>query len=353
MIRIVLLLAVVGNAAFGLLPDEKNNVEVYRKAKESVVNITSVTLKRDFFFDMIPQQGVGSGVLIRKEGFILTNDHVVGKATKLEVTLHDKSTFPAKLVGTDPDTDLAVIQIQARGRTSFPFLPLKGDLSLDVGQKVLAIGNPFGLGGSLSVGIISSLERDIRTQTGRMLKNIIQTDAAINPGNSGGPLLNSDGQLIGINTQIVSSSGGSDGVGFAISAKTAAMIAGQLIRVGKVLRPSLGLYGVGLSRGLLKALNYPLDYGVMITEVGRRSAARKGGLKAADREIVAGFRRIPYGGDVIFRLDDTPVATMSEIQDIIFEKKSGESVVIHYYRGTKRRKVSISLTVPKRGGKSM
>ena len=345
-------LILVGVSAFGdLLQDEQNNVDVYQKSSGAVVNITSVQLQRDFFFEIVPQKGVGSGVVIKDSGYILTNDHVVGKAHKLEVTFADKTTFPAKLVGSDPDTDLAVIKIEP-GETKLTSLTFGDPSTLRVGQKVLAIGNPFGLGGSLSVGIISSLERDIRTPTDRLIKDVIQTDAAINPGNSGGPLLDSSGRVIGINTQIVSTSGGSVGVGFAISVKTAQMVVNHLIEFGEVQRPKLGLYGVGLSAGLLQALKVPIGYGIMVTELVRGGASHRAGIKPANREIVFGFRRIPFGGDVIFRVDDTPVQTMRDLLDVVFEKKVGDTVVLHFFRGSKRMKVTAKLTASVKGSSS-
>jgi len=330
--------------ATALLSDEENNIEIYKKANPAVVNITTVTLHRDFFLNIVPSGGMGSGAIISPKGYILTNDHVVGRAQKVEVTLSDKRTFPARVVGRDPDTDLAVIKILVK--EDLPYLEWGNSKSLAVGQKVLAIGNPFGFGGSLSVGIISSLGRDIRAPTDRLVKDVIQTDAAINPGNSGGPLLDSQGRLVGINTQIVSKSGGSEGIGFAISVHTAEKISGQLIRYGRVIRPELGLSGVGLPAGILQALKIPSNYGVMITEFSRRSAARKAGLLAARKEFVYGFRRIPVDGDVIFRIDDTPVETLRDIQDYIFQKRVGATVTVHYFRGKQKRSAKIRLPGP-------
>ncbi len=329
-------------AAAPLLPDEKNNVDVYSAANPAVVNITSVTLTRDFWMDVVPQTGLGSGFIFKPEGFIVTNFHVVANARKLEVTLFDKSTYAAKVVGIDPDSDLAVLKIDPK---AVKLHTLKFALSEKpaVGQKVLAIGNPFGLGGTLTVGVISSLERDIRTPTESLMKDVIQTDAAINPGNSGGPMLDSSGDILGVNTQILSPAGGSVGVGFAISARTAARIVDSLIRFGKVQRPELGLDGVGLSPGLLEAFKVPINYGIMVTELSPRGVARKAGLRAADRDVILGFRRIPFGGDVLFRVDDTPVQTMRDLLDYIFEKKIGDTVILHYYRNGKKLQTTVKL----------
>ena len=334
--------SLVGSLVFGRLVDEQNNVDVYQRCNPAVVNITAVTLTRDFFFEVVPQKGVGSGAIIRADGYIVTNDHVVGNAQNVEVTLSDKSQFPARVVGTDPDSDLAVLKIDPKGKklTALEFATAE---NLAVGQKVLAIGNPFGLGGSLTVGVISSLGRDIRTQTDRLIKDIIQTDAAINPGNSGGPLMDSSGKLIGINAQIVSRSGGSEGIGFAINVKTVRMIADQLIQFGRVLRPDLGIEGVGLSPSLFNALGIPTPRGVMVTEVYARSAAKSAGLKPANRELVYGFRRIPMGGDVIYQIDDSPISTMRDIFDYLSEKKVDDTVTVHFVRGKGKQTIQVKL----------
>lgn len=328
-----------------LLEDEKNNIEVYEKCSPAVVNITATTLRRDFFFDVIPQRGAGSGAVIRPDGYIVTNHHVVGEAAKVEVTFADKSTLPAKVVGSDPDSDLAVLKVEKTTKMAtveFGLSPLK------VGQKTLAIGNPFGLGGSLSTGIISSLGRDIRATTDRLIRDIIQTDAAINPGNSGGPLLDSSGNLIGINTQIVSPSGANSGVGFAISGQVVKRVVDQLIQYGQVLRPDLGMFGVGYSSVLLRTLGLPLDSGAMITELDPTGLAAKAGLRAADREAVIGFRRFPFGGDIIFKIDDAPIQNWREVQDLVFDKKVGEKITVHFLRGNTKRSVTIILRLPDR-----
>lgn len=327
-----------------LLPDEQNSVDVYKTSAAAVVNITTVTLKQDFFFQVIPERGVGSGVVISADGYVVTNDHVLGQAQKIAVVLQDKTEFPARIVGRDPDTDLAVIKIDARGKV---FKPLSfSSVPLQVGQKVLAIGNPFGLGGSLSVGVVSSLEREIKAQTGRTIKNVIQTDAAINPGNSGGPLINSSGEIIGINSQIFSTSGGSVGVGFAISGDTAHKIVQQLIRFGQVLRPWLGVEGVGFSSALLSNFKIPSRHGVMVTEVYRGSPAAGADLEPATKEFIWGMRVIPVGGDLIYQLDKVKVSTLADIRDYILEKKAGEKVVIHFIRNNKKRSTSVTLTYP-------
>jgi len=342
-----LCLAFFCHPAFSLLTDEQNNVEIYQKCNPGVVNITATTLTRDFFFDIVPQRGLGSGAIIRPDGYILTNHHVVGNAVDVEVTLHDKAQFPAKVVGLDPDSDLALIRISTQGKplTSLEFGSAD---SLVVGQKVLAIGNPFGLGGSLSVGIVSSLGRDIRATNQRLIKDVIQTDAAINVGNSGGPLLDSAGKLIGINTQIVSASGGSHGVGFAISVKTLKPVAEQLIQFGRVLRPELGIEAVGFGEDLLRFLGIPIPQGVMIVDMDPGGLAAKYGFRAATGERRIGFRIIPIGGDILFQIDNTPISTGRDILDTLADKKPGDTMTVQFVRGREKRSVTIKLNVPKK-----
>lgn len=337
-----------------LLPDEQNNVDIYKRCNPAVVNITTVTLHRDFFFDIVPQQGMGSGAIIKADGYILTNHHVIGNAQEVEVTLWDKSSFPAKVIGSDPDSDLAVLKIDAKGKSLTALEMGNGAPDLLVGQKVLAIGNPFGLGGSLSVGVISQLGRDIRAQTKRLIKDVIQTDAAINPGNSGGPLLDSAGKMIGVNAQIFSNSGGSEGIGFAISVEMVKKITPQLIQFGQVLRPELGMNGVGLSDALLNVLGIAADHGVMVMELDGKGLAAKAGLKPADRELILGFRRIPVGGDIITKVDGTEVTTMTDILDAINDKKVGDVAVFHVIRGKVKKTINVKMALPTRiKGKSL
>mgnify|MGYP000331864658 FL=1 len=329
---------------FARLPDEQNNVDIYQKCNPAVVNITATTLTQDFFFDIIPQKGQGSGAFIRGEGYIVTNEHVVGNAQDVEVTLFDKSQFPAKVIATDPDSDIAVIKIDPKGKKITP-LEWGDPNTLAVGEKVLAIGNPFGLGGSLSVGVISSLGRDIRTQTDRLVKDVIQTDAAINPGNSGGPLLDSSGKIVGLNAQIFSRSGGSEGIGFAISVKTVKKMVEQLIQFKKVLRPDLGIHGVGLNPRLFASLGIPTQNGIMITEIYTKGPAAKAGLRAANKQLAYGFHRIPVGGDVITRIDNVQVTSMRDILDYLVDKNVGDTITIHYIRDKVKKSISVKLSV--------
>ncbi|MBI1859743.1 MAG: trypsin-like peptidase domain-containing protein [Deltaproteobacteria bacterium] len=341
---LALSLVFVSARARAFSPDEKTNIEIYQRCNPAVVNITTVKLTQNFFFEVYPQKGMGSGAIVRNDGYIVTNDHVVGGANKIEVTLNDKSIHSAELIGTDPDSDLAVIRIrpQEKKLSALEF----SNSALAVGQKVLAIGNPFGLGGSLSVGIVSSLGRDIRGTNNRTIKDVIQTDAAINPGNSGGPLLDSAGSLIGINAQIFTTSGGSEGIGFAIPVKIVKKIVDELIKFGRVARPWFGVEGIALPAGILANLNIPTDHGVMVTGIYRNSPAARAGMKAADKELVFGFRTLPYGGDVIFQIGDAPINQVSDILDAVAEKKTSEMVTVHYVRNKQKRTVQVKLSLP-------
>ena len=328
--------------AWALTEDEKNNIGIYQKASVSVVNITSTVIARDFFFQPIPREGSGSGSIIDTQGHILTNNHVIQDARKLEVTLADGSKWPAKLVGTDPDNDLAIIQIQAPKDKLKP-LTMGDSKKLQVGQKVLAIGNPFGLGLTLTTGIISSLGRTIRSEVGTMIEDLIQTDAAINPGNSGGPLLNSEGEIIGINTAIISPTGGSVGIGFAIPVNTAKRMIPDLIQKGFVSYPFIGATVQTLLPEFAKFLGLKVERGAMIIEVAPGGPADKAGLKGGTRQVQVGNTLLVIGGDIIVRADETEITTAEDIIRYVREKKIGDVIHLRIHRDGKFREVKIKL----------
>ena len=330
-----------------LLPDEENSISVYNRCVHAVVNITAITLKANFFLEVYPEKGIGSGAIIDPQGIILTNNHVIGDAEQVHVTLADKATYPAKLIGSDPDSDLAILRIQAKGH-SLTALTLGSANDLKVGQKVLAIGNPFGLSGSLSVGIISSLGRDLHTENNRTIRDVVQTDAAINPGNSGGPLLNSRGELIGVNAQIVSTSGGSEGVGFAISVRTVEHVIPQLLKFGEVRRPWLGASGFDLNAELLAALGIPSDHGVMLIQVSPMGPAAQCGLRGARRAGVYRLRTVPVDGDVLVAIGGTPVREFSDVLDAIADRRPGEKVALTYYRSGREKTCTMTLALSPR-----
>jgi len=322
--------------------EEKNNISVYEKAADGVVNITSIAVQMDFFFNPFPSQGSGSGSIIDMRGHILTNHHVVANAQKLEVTLADESKWPAKLIGSDPDSDLAVIKIDAP-RDKLRVLPMGDSKGLRIGQKVLAIGNPFGLERTLTTGIISSLGRTIRSEAGTLMEDIIQTDAAINPGNSGGPLLNSDGEIIGINSAIISPTGGSVGIGFAIPVNTAKRIYPELISKGYVTYPWIGATIQSLIPEVANYLKLKVERGALIAEVVRGGPAEKAGLRGGNQKVQVGNTVVVVGGDVVLKADQHVVKTNDELIRYIREKKPGDSIILHVLRKGKTEDIRVVL----------
>ncbi|MDQ7837183.1 MAG: trypsin-like peptidase domain-containing protein [Thermodesulfobacteriota bacterium] len=328
-----------------LTEDEKNNVSVYNQVAPSVVNVSSVVMELDFFLNPVPKQGSGSGIILDSRGYILTNHHVITEAQSIHVTLSDGGSYPAKLVGSDPDSDLAVIKIDAPGDKLKP-VRLGDSDQLQVGQKVLAIGNPFGLNETLTTGIISSIGRSIRAPSGLLIEDMIQTDASINPGNSGGPLLNSRGELIGINTAIFSPSGGSVGIGFAIPVNTARKVFPQLMARGYVEYPWLGAGLQTLRPSLAEALKLPVRYGVMLAEVVKDGPADRAGLRGAARQVRLGNTIVAIGGDIILQIDGKKVESGDVLIRYLREKKPGDRVLLTVLRGSKT--INVPLTLGKR-----
>jgi len=317
--------------AFSITEDEKNNIAVYEKVADGVVNVTSTAVQLDFFFNAFPTQGAGSGSLIDTKGHILTNYHVVANAQKLEVTLADGSKWPANLIGSDPDNDLAVIKIDAP-KEKLKIIQMGDSKSLRIGQKVLAIGNPFGLQRTLTTGIISSLGRTIRSEAGTLIDDVIQTDAAINPGNSGGPLLNSEGEIIGINSAIISPTGGNVGIGFAIPVNTAKKVVPELIAKGYVTYPYIGATIQSLIPEMAKYLKIKIERGAMISEVVKGGPADKAGLKGGNQRVEVGNMIILVGGDIVVKADQREVKTNDELIQFIREKKPGDTILLKIFR---------------------
>jgi len=331
--------------AFSITEDEKNNIGVYEKVADGVVNVTSTAVQMDFFFNAFPTQGSGSGSIIDAKGHILTNHHVVANAQKLEVTLADGSKWPAKLVGSDPDSDLAVIQIDAP-KEKLKTIPMGNSKNLKIGQKVLAIGNPFGLQRTLTTGIVSSLGRTIRSDVGTLIEDVIQTDAAINPGNSGGPLLNSDGEIIGINSAILSPSGGNVGIGFAVPVNTAKRVIPELLSKGYVTYPWIGATIQSLIPEIAKYLKLKIERGAMIAEVVKGGPAEKAGLKGGNEKIQVGNMIAMVGGDIVVKVDQRDVKTNDELIRYIREKKPGDTILLNVFR--KGDFVDVKLTLGER-----
>jgi putative serine protease PepD len=329
--------------ATGLTPEEEIVIGVYRSVGPGVVHITSTVLSQDFFFRVVPERGSGSGFMLDDKGTILTNNHVVENADSIEVTLADKSKVPAKLIGRDPNNDLAVIRITAsRDRLT----PLKmGDSSqLQVGQMTIAIGNPFGLDRTVTRGVVSALGRSLRSETGRQIRNVIQTDAAINPGNSGGPLLNSRGEVIGINTMIFTPSGGSVGIGFAVPINTARKLLPQLISRGRASHPWLGISGVDITPPAARALSLPVKEGVMIAQVAQNGPAARAGIRGAQRRVRVGNYMVSVGGDIIQALDGEKIVSVDELTAFLDDRKRvGDEIRVDYLRDGKPLTVTVTL----------
>jgi putative serine protease PepD len=322
-------------AASGLTPEEEIVIGVYRAASPGVVFVTSTVLSQDFFFRVVPERGSGSGFIIDDRGYILTNNHVVENADSLEVTLADKSKVPAKLVGRDPNNDLAVIKINGPKEKLNP-LKLGDSSQLQVGQLAIAIGNPFGLERTVTRGVVSAVGRTLKSETGRQIRNVIQTDAAINPGNSGGPLLNSRGEVIGINTAIFTPSGGSVGIGFAVPVNTAKKLLPQLIARGRASHPWLGISGLDVTPAVARTLSLPATEGVMIAQVAPNGPAAKAGLRGSQRRIRVGNAMVGVGGDIVMSLDGEKITSVDDLTAFLDErKKPGDDIRVEVLRDGK------------------
>ena len=341
-IMALILLGLMVYSAWALTEDEQNNIDIYRKASQAVVNITTVVLERDFFMGIVPREGSGSGFIIDIKGHIVTNNHVIKDARRIEVTLSNGKKLPGRLVGKDPANDLAIIKIDAPV-SDFKALELGSSSNLQVGQKVLAIGNPFGLTETITTGIISSLGRSIRSEEGQLMEDLVQTDAAINPGNSGGPLLDSEGMVIGINTAIFSPSGGSVGIGFAIPVDTAKQIIPDLIAKGRPSYPWLGVNLYPLQPGIARALGLRVDRGALIVEIIPGSPADRAGLRGSERLARLGNITIPIGGDVIVAFNGEEVDSSEELLRVIRKHRPGELVKIRILRNNRFKVVTVKL----------
>jgi S1-C subfamily serine protease len=324
-------------------PDETNNIDLYQRLNPAVVNITSVTYEYNWFLEPEPQQGTGSGSIIDAKGHVLTNYHVVKDAQELSVTLADGVDRKGKVVGVDPENDLAVIQFDPKGER-LTTIPFGSSSALRVGQKVLAIGNPFGLDRTLTTGIISGLGRPVKTDSGIVIREMIQTDASINPGNSGGPLLNSKGEMIGVNTMIFSPSGGSVGIGFAVPVDTARRVVPDLLRFGKVQRGWIDIKPVQLFPRLVSYANLPVSEGVLVSEVATGSLAEKAGLKGGSEAVRYGRSLFYLGGDIIVEVDKMPVASLYDLLGALEDNKPGETVEVKILRSRKPMSLAVKLS---------
>ena len=323
--------------------DEDINIRVFEEAHPAVVNISTTSLTFSLRRGVVPSGGQGSGFIIDKRGYILTNNHVVAKADEIRVTLADGEILPAKLIGRDPYSDIAVIKVAS---DKINISAVLGDSDkIRVGQKAIAIGNPFGLSHTLTTGIISALGRSIENSDGVEIDEIIQTDAAINPGNSGGPLLNSNGEVIGINTAIFSLSGGYQGIGFAIPINRAKEVAGQLIETGRVPHPWLGITEpIPVDQQLAYALDLPVNYGLMVQRVYKGGPAEKAGLKGGNRRVTSILMEFLIGGDIIVAIDNEKITDVKKYISVINKKKVGQKIKIEFYRGKRLMEAETVLT---------
>jgi S1-C subfamily serine protease len=321
--------------------EEQNNISVYQKNVGSVVNVTSKAIAYDFFYGAVPQEGQGSGFILDAAGHVLTNYHVIEDARQVEVTLHNRKKYSATVVGSDRSHDLAIIQIKAPDLAP---MTLGDSRNLQVGQKVYAIGNPFGLNGTLTSGIVSSI-RSVQEPNGVNIDEAIQTDAAINPGNSGGPLLNSHGEVIGINTMIAGNPGvdQSAGIGFAIPINTAKAVLNDLLTLGRVRRPALGVVTLPISPELADELSLASGSGLLIIRVTPGGSADHAGLHGGTERAYLGNMPIMIGGDLIVAMDGQPVQDEHDLAQMMNNHRAGDKVKITVYRGKKKIDVDVAL----------
>ena len=336
----------VANNQVTYTQNENENINVYRNCNEAVVNINTKVTSYDWFWDpYVTDGGSGSGSIIDKRGYILTNVHVISGATKIYVSLYDGSQYEASVVGTDIDSDLAVIKFDPPQGLSLKTISFGDSTSLLVGQKVIAIGNPFGMERTMTTGIVSGLGRPIQNSNNRIIRNMIQTDAAINPGNSGGPLLDTNGRMVGINTMIMSSSGSSSGVGFAVPSEIAVRVVNDLLKYGKVQRGVIDATIVQLTNRIAQYAGLDIATGMLVSEVEEGSNAEKAGLKGGTKAVYYGSRNtiLYLGGDVITKIDGIAITSLAEYYSALESKKPGDVVSVVVRRNKKDVTLKITL----------
>ncbi|MCG8481009.1 MAG: trypsin-like peptidase domain-containing protein [Spirochaetales bacterium] len=329
-----------------LADDERDTIRIYEERNRAVVNINTETVAYNWFLEPIPQEGTsGSGSIIDERGYVLTNNHVVESAARVYVTLADGERLEGEVVGQDAENDLAVVRFDP-DRRRLETIPMGESDSLRIGQRVMAIGNPFGLDRTLTIGIVSGLGRPIRARNDLVIRDMIQTDSSINRGTSGGPLLNSRGEMIGINTMIFSPSGGSVGIGFAVPVNTARRVIPDLIEFGVVQRGWIDVIPRQLFPRLVQYARLSVEEGLLVSEVVPGGNAAEIGLRGGDRNDAVRYGRtvIYLGGDIITAVDGTAVASIANLYEALEDNRPGETVIVEYIRGRRRLETEIVLS---------
>jgi S1-C subfamily serine protease len=323
---------------------ERENIDIYEKLNSAVVNITTETMAINWFLEPVPQEGSsGSGSIIDRRGYVLTNNHVIQNAHKVFINMADGSQFEGTVVGVDNESDLAVLKFEPPAGMVLQTILYGDSKSLKVGQKVLAIGNPFALERTLTVGIVSGLGRPIQTSGNRIIRDMIQTDASINPGNSGGPLLDTQGKMIGINTMIYSPSGGSVGIGFAVPVNTAMRVVNELIQYGKVRRGWIDATVVQIFPSLVRYAKLPVDAGLLISRTKKGGLAEKAGLKQGNEPVQYGRSVIYLGGDIITSVNGIKTKTLADLYASLEASKPGDVVKMEIIRGGQTSTLQVTL----------
>lgn len=322
---------------------EMQNISVYDKCAPSVVNISTMVTGVNWFLEpMVQEGGTGSGSIIDARGYVVTNVHVIEGASNIYVSLSDGTQHEASVVGTDTESDIALLKFDPP--QVLQTIAFGDSTALRTGQKVIAIGNPFGLERTMTTGIVSGLGRPMKNKRGRIIRNMIQTDAAINPGNSGGPLLDTAGRMVGINTMIVSSSGSSAGVGFAIPSETAKRVVSDLLKYGKVQRGIVQMSVVQLNNAIVRYAGLDTESGVLVSEVASGGNAQKAGIKGGNEAVRYGRSSFYIGGDVVIAIDDIKVASLADYFSALEDKRPGDNVRITVHSNGKDRKVNVKLS---------
>lgn len=329
-----------------LSAEELNNMDIYKKLNRAVVNITTKTLSYNWAFEVVPKEsGTGSGTIISQDGYILTNYHIVENVYKVFITLYNGIEYEGTVVGTDIENDLTVIKFDPKGEF-LTIIPFGVSEDIGIGQKVLAIGNPFGFDRTLTAGVISGTGRPLKNVSGYLMRDMIQTDASINPGNSGGPLIDSTGKMIGVNTMIYSKSGGSDGIGFALPIDSAKRSIDEIINFGEVRRGWIDIDPIQITPSLVRYANLKRKTGILVSTVTNGGNAQKAGIRGGIKSKAIRYQNsVKYlGGDIIISINNYSIATISDLFTSLEDTKPGESVSLEYIRGKKLIKTKIKLS---------